>query len=214
MSIITKPIILLKKWKFEIILVFSVIVIIILGLYNNIKGNKGSWTDKFYISNTISTHNKNHNKYYNNKYYNNKYRKPVVLNAAVYVPDWVHISKNDSKGEVECRKIMERIFNKPFKKARPDFLKNPVTGNNFNLELDCYNSELKIAVEYNGAQHYKYIPYFHKNKEAFLNQKYRDDMKRRICQEQGILLIEVPYTVAINQIADYLIKELEKNKKI
>ena len=53
----------------------------------------------------------------------------------------------------------------------------PVTGGNFNLELDCFNKELRIGLEYNGVQHYKYVPYFHKNKEAFLNQKYRDDMK-------------------------------------
>ncbi len=37
---------------------------------------------------------------------------------------------------------------------------------NFNLEIDCYSPKLKLGVEYNGAQHYKFIPHFHKNKEA------------------------------------------------
>jgi hypothetical protein len=78
-----------------------------------------------------------------------------------------------------------------------------------NLELDCYNEELKIAVEYNGIQHYKYIPFFHKNKEAFQNQKYRDYMKREICEKNGIKLIEVPNTVKIENIESYLREKLK-----
>ena len=69
---------------------------------------------------------------------------------------------------------------------------------------------MRLAVEYNGAQHYKYIPYFHRNKEHFMNQKYRDDMKRRICKENGIMLVEVPYTVKIDDIYGYLQKELRR----
>lgn len=115
----------------------------------------------------------------------------------------------ESKGEIECRRVLEKIFNKPFNKARPNFLNNPVTGGNFNLELDCFEEELGIAVEYNGAQHYKYTPYFHKNNEAFLNQKYRDDMKRRMCKDNNIILIEVPYTVKIDDIEGFLRQELK-----
>ena len=101
-----------------------------------------------------------------------------------------NLHKGDSKGEIECRRVLEKIFNKKFNKIRPDFLKNPVTGNNFNLELDCYNEELKLAVEYQGCQHYKYTPYFHKNKESFYNQKYRDLFKRQKCVENKITLID------------------------
>lgn len=103
----------------------------------------------------------------------------------------VEENKNESKGEKECREYVESYFNKPFKKCRPDFLKNTISGHN--LELDCFNEELKIAVEYNGEQHYKYIPHFHKNKEAFQNMKYRDEIKKRLCMEHNILLIVVPY---------------------
>lgn len=116
----------------------------------------------------------------------------------------------ESKGEIECRRVVQHIFNKPFPKARPDMLRNPVTGNRHNLELDCFNSELRLAIEYNGVQHYKYVPYFHKNYEAFKNQKYRDYMKNQMCKENGITLIEVPYTVKIDDIKVYLVKELKK----
>lgn len=119
--------------------------------------------------------------------------------------------KPDSKGEIECRKVMEKIFNAPFPKDRPNILRNPVT-ENFNMELDCYNSELKIACEYNGIQHYKFTPFFHKSKEAFYNQKYRDELKRRICKENGIFLIEVPYAIKIENIETF-IKDRLNNRK-
>lgn len=123
--------------------------------------------------------------------------------------DYQKPKPKDSKGEIICRTYLEKRFNKPFTKARPNFLRNPVTGGNFNLELDCFNPELKLAVEYNGVQHYKYVPYFHKNKEAFLNQKYRDEMKRVKCKENGIRLVEVPYDIQPHEIEHFLEEKLK-----
>jgi hypothetical protein len=116
----------------------------------------------------------------------------------------------ESKGETICRNYLEKTFGKAFAKSRPRFLNNPVTGGEFNLELDGYNSELGLAFEYQGQQHYKYVPYFHKNKEAFYNQKYRDYMKRVMCKDNGIKLIEVPYDVKHCDIEEYMKKELVK----
>jgi len=116
----------------------------------------------------------------------------------------------ESKGELECRRVLEELFGEHFSKARPDFLNNPVTGGNFNLELDCFSSSRRIAVEYNGIQHYKYIPYFHKNYEAFTNQKYRDYMKRKMCEENKVILIEVPYTVKVEDIKKYLMDKFRE----
>ena len=177
-----------KTYKFEIILSVCIGALLLLALYNYLTNKKGTWSTKQYYS---------------------PYAK-----ERVYEPK-THQQKRqggDSKGEIECRRVLEKMFNKPFDKVRPDFLRNPVTGGNFNLELDCYNHELGIAVEYNGAQHYKYTPYFHKNKEAFLNQKYRDDMKRRICKENNIYLLEVPYTIPHEDIEKYIKNNIMINK--
>jgi len=117
----------------------------------------------------------------------------------------------ESKGEEECRRVLRELFpGKSFDKIRPDFLCNQVTGGTQNLEIDCYDSDLKLGIEYQGIQHYKYIPYFHKNKEAFLNQKYRDELKKRYCQDHNVRLIEVPYTIKNEQIRSYLIDKLKK----
>ena len=46
-------------------------------------------------------------------------------------------SQTSSRGEELCKSFAEFYFQRPFHKTRPDFLKNPVTGEN--LELDLYN---------------------------------------------------------------------------
>jgi hypothetical protein len=113
-----------------------------------------------------------------------------------------------SKGELICKGVMEKIFKRPFTKVRPDFLHNQVTGKC--LELDIFNEDLRLAVEYSGQQHYKYTPYFHKSYEAFLNQRYRDEMKKAKCEEAGIKLIEVPYTVTHDKIESFILKRLSE----
>ena len=177
-----------KLWSergFEIVLGLCIAFILIFALYRKISGKKGTWSNSPYV-----------------------YMGPTSIRRSRNT-----LRKGppkDSKGELECRRVLESLFRKSFDKARPDFLRNPVTGGNFNLELDCYCPELRLAVEYNGVQHYKFVPYFHKNKEAFLNQKYRDDMKRRICKENGINLVEVPHSVDVESIKSYLVKEVRK----
>ena len=85
---------------------------------------------------------------------------------------------------------------------RPDFLKNPESGRN--LELDCYHPELKIALEYSGKQHYVFPNVFHKTYNEFIEQIRRDQYKVTCCDNAGIYLITVPYNVPYNQIADYI----------
>jgi hypothetical protein len=114
-----------------------------------------------------------------------------------------------SRGEKRCKEFLEFLFKKPFEKARPAFLVNPVT--NQALELDCYNEDLKLAVEYNGKQHYEYNKMMHQNsRHSFQNQQYRDLMKKDMCDKNGIRLIIVPYRVAPDKIPEFLYIELKK----
>ena len=189
-----------KKNGFIVLMIIFVLFIVGFAIYRMLKGDstsEGTWTkDKYYNLIPITTTDKS------------------FLHTAK--PTRVNNSKGgkDSKGEVECRRVLSLIFNKPFHKDRPSFLNNPVTGGIFNLELDCYEKELGIACEYNGRQHYDFIPFFHKNKEAFMNQKYRDDMKRRLCKDEDVFLIEVPYTIDIGNIEDHIVTKLKKHSLI
>ena len=115
----------------------------------------------------------------------------------------------ESRGEMQCRAVLQRLFNKPFPNVRPEFLKNGVTGKK--LEIDCYNHGLRLGVEYSGVQHYKFVKGMHKNQQDFVNQRYRDEMKKRLCREAGVTLIEVPYTVKLQDIESYLKDKLREN---
>lgn len=117
---------------------------------------------------------------------------------------------NQSKGEKICNDFLEFYFNKKFERIRPNFLLNPVTHQN--LEIDCYNDELKLAVEYNGKQHYEYNSMMHQqSKHAFQNQQYRDYIKQTLCKQNGIHLIIVPYTIPLDKIPNYLYDQLKKS---
>lgn len=178
-----------KEYGFEICLILTLLGLFLIWIYRKITGKKGSYSSSVYLPKSKKA----------------SERPPPSERPPSERPH------SESKGELECRRVLEAIYNKPFPKIRPNMLRNPVTSsdmNDNNLELDCYNDELKLAVEYNGIQHYKYIPFFHKNKEAFQNQKYRDHMKRELCKKNGITLIEVPYTIKVQDIESFLRKEL------
>lgn len=115
----------------------------------------------------------------------------------------------ESKGERECRRVLERIFHRAFPNMRPSFLENEVTGRA--LEIDCCNMDLKLGVEYNGKQHYQYIPGMHKDYADFERQQYRDEMKRTMCALNKFTLITVPHTVPLQSIENYIREELVKH---
>lgn len=112
------------------------------------------------------------------------------------------IQPGSSRKEELCRQIISEIYRKPFVKVRPDFLRNPETG--CNLELDCYNQELKIALEYNGAQHYMWPNFTGQSHAEFVEQVRRDMFKQKRCEEEGIYLIIVPYTIPEHLIRQYI----------
>ncbi len=62
-------------------------------------------------------------------------------------------------------------------------------------KIDFYLPEYNCCIEYNGIQHYKYIPYFHSGgKIDFEKQKLRDEFVRNYCINNNIKLIEIKYT--------------------
>ena len=76
------------------------------------------------------------------------------------------------------------------------------------LEIDCFNRELGIGVEFQCRQHTNYIPYFHRSIDAYENMKYRDNLKRSLCSQNGILLLEVGHDTAIPDIKGVLREKL------
>lgn len=59
------------------------------------------------------------------------------------------------------------------------------------MSFDFYNANKKIAVEVQGAQHTKYVKFFHGSRFKYLEQLKRDDKKFRFCEINDIKLIEI-----------------------
>jgi hypothetical protein len=84
-----------------------------------------------------------------------------------------------------CRTIFQAFLAKLFPKCRPSFLNS--------LELDGFCEELNLAFEYQGKQHFEFIPHFHLDDQALVRQQERDARKRLLCAEHAITLIEIPF---------------------
>ena len=105
-----------------------------------------------------------------------------------------------------CRKMFENIFNEKFPKRHPKWL---LSQKGKRMELDGYCQKLGIAFEYQGIQHYEYIPRFHKTR-SFDRQKTMDELKRKKCAENNVILIEVPYVIDYENMPKYIIQECKK----
>lgn len=104
-----------------------------------------------------------------------------------------------SKSEHYAIISLEWIYpGKRFTKIRPNWLKNPAT--NRNLELDGYNESLQLAIEYNGEQHDVWPNCFHRTKRDFDAQQKRDKLKRRLCEKHGVALLVIPSWVPFQRI--------------
>jgi hypothetical protein len=130
--------------------------------------------------------------------------KNVVKPVVCYNPKFTRKKRGRfiSRGERICKETMERIYGVLFENIRPKWLVNPETKRC--LELDCYNPELKIAVEYNGEQHYKWPNFTNQSYDQFINQVRRDALKVEMCDRYGVYLITVPYNVPFTKIPEFI----------
>ena len=128
------------------------------------------------------------------------------VNNVVKLSSWCPICKNNT-GEEICRLVFEKFTNKKFPSKRPLWLRSK--NQSKSMELDGYCLELNIAFEHQGKQHYDDgMSHFESSKVIS-----RDNIKRLICKERGINVLEIPQIgfyisiqEAIKLIRDFLIQ--------
>ena len=136
-----------------------------------------------------------------NVYINNRHKLLWECHANhQWVASWNDISNKSSwcplckrlKQESLCIESAKRIFGFSFNKLRIYY--STINTRSF-FELDGYNPDNNIAIEYQGIQHYEHTPIFHKSGRTLAQQQKQDEIKRSYCKTNNINLIEVPYTV-------------------
>jgi len=114
----------------------------------------------------------------------NVYGKLVDRNVARYRVEWE--GKSPSKLQHRVKLLL-----KPIWFAHVVFEEFPVFGSL--QRLDFYNATKRIAVEVNGPQHDKIIPFFHGNlpQLGFASALRRDLNKYRWCERNNINVVEI-----------------------
>ena len=96
----------------------------------------------------------------------------------VIKPKWKH--------ELSLFHAVRRLYPDTLYQYRPDWLGRQ--------SLDLYIPSLRTAIEYQGIQHYRPVEFFG-GEEALLQRLELDLVKRQLCEENQVRLIEWPYDV-------------------
>lgn len=102
-----------------------------------------------------------------------------------------HISEGWTS-EIELLNMVKALFSNKevVHQASPEWLGRQ--------RLDIFIPELKLAIEYQGQQHYKPISLFG-GEEGFLQTQKRDKLKSKLCAENGISLVFFQYDETITR---------------
>lgn len=138
-----------------------------------------------------------------------KWRAPYY--SIVQSGSWCQICSSGLKERI-ARNALEQLFDIPFPKARPDWLRNPKTGRK--LEIDGYNEGLGLAFEYHGPQHYRVVLPFKMNIEKLDASRYRDQLKISLCHEHGIEIIEIPFQIESHKMLGWLAAHISETPEL
>lgn len=93
-------------------------------------------------------------------------------------PKWKH--------ELSLFQIVHKLYPDTLYQHRPEWLGRQ--------SLDIYIPSLKTAIEYQGIQHFHPVDFFG-GEEALQQRRDLDEQKRILCEENGVQLIEWPYSM-------------------
>lgn len=99
--------------------------------------------------------------------------------------------KKNTNGEMILFRILDNII--PFEHVNHGYYSFLLTPRGGKMQLDRYYPGLNLAFEFQGTPHDTYFPEIHGSYEEFEYYQECDAIKKRICKERGITLIEVKY---------------------
>lgn len=116
---------------------------------------------------------------------------------------WCPTCNRPTKSEEIARETFQQIFGVPFRKARPDWLRN---SRGYKMELDGFSSKHQIAFEYQGIQHFKAFSLY---KTDLPNRIEDDRRKAELCKEHGVKLVVLTYEQDYSEFSSSIKSQLE-----
>lgn len=111
-----------------------------------------------------------------------------------------------SKGELFIKNLLNKYHCKY--KFQYEIKTKEIARNSNKIIVDFIvkHNDCIYIIEYNGKQHYEFIPFFHNSQEDFQKQIRRDNLLRKICSKHpgNLELIEIPYNYSNSKIIDTL----------
>ena len=120
-------------------------------------------------------------------------------------------------------KQKETLANKTYKGESK--ISNILKENNITYETQKFFSDLKdknilffdfflpkynCLIEFDGEQHYRYIPFFYKTQEQFKTAQSHDQLKNEYCLKNNIPLIRIPYAYLNDIVLEDLLPQTSK----
>lgn len=130
----------------------------------------------------------------------NYYRQQIGCNVSEL--GW----SESPSAKYEIDKFTKYLNEEPIKEKTFDWLINKETG--MKLRIDAYYEKHKIAVEYNGPQHYIIDGHYIKTEEQLLHRKNLDFLKSELLKAHGIKLIVIHYKDIVDE--NYIKTVLQK----
>jgi len=109
-----------------------------------------------------------------------------------------------SKFHVRARKLLKTIFHSYRILEEVKLPGSTASHRKGVLYLDFYIPQIMLAIEVHGQQHYKYTPFFHKNKADFAIAKAKDEDKISWCELNKIDIIVLKYSDSDEQWRDQI----------
>ena len=118
------------------------------------------------------------------------WKKPLSLTKSNPLSNsWCSFCKSRNHAEDFCRAVIETAYKKEFPNGYFfDWLINSLGKR---MQLDGYNSSLKLAFEYQGIQHTKVFKNWNINSSTLKKRKEDDLTKLRLCKKMGIKLVQI-----------------------
>lgn len=112
--------------------------------------------------------------------------------------------QNISRGEAMIKSWLtysDCIFKHQYKIKLPEGIRKT---NRAYIDFMVWVNDKQYAIEYNGRQHYHYVPYFHKTLDEFCSQLKRDEAVKQWCKENNVIFVEISYKASDDEIIQIL----------